>query len=264
MAQAGTTAQGQQPQSGNDQNNQQGNQNPAAGDNQPLIAGKFKSIDDMGKAFDAGYHDISEKVSQLTRLVEVIADNRQQPPAYQGVPVGYNNQRFDGYGRGPVPDEIDPKEFILNPGQVLKQREDNLRREMAQQVASVVQDVVGNMMAVSDFKARHPELVPHEPLVQAFMQRTNPRDPLVKRLEDAGKQAMDYLAKAGVSRPNSGNNAPSGNNYVEPPAQGNQQQNFQAPAGNANALSTDEADLAAYITERNNDFAAKFGISVPK
>lgn len=264
MAQAGTTAQGQQPQNSNDPVNQQGNQ-PAGQAPEKLIAGKFKSIDDMGAAIDSGYHDLSEKVGQLTRLVEVLADNRQQQAPYQGVPVGRGGYRDDGYGRGPAPDEIDPKEFILNPGQVLKQREDNLRREMTQQVASVVQDVVGNMMAVNDFKTRHPELIPHEPLVQSFMSRTNPRDPLSKRLEDAGKQTADYLARSGLGRnPNAGaNNAPNGANYIEAPARGQGQQ--QVPnSGNPQGPASDEAELAQYITERNNDFAAKFGIQIPK
>lgn len=267
MAQAGTTAQGQQPQTGNDPQNQPGNQ-PAGDGNPPqLIAGKFKSLDDMGHAMDSGYHDLSEKIGQLTRLVEVVVDSRNQPPPYQGgVPVGYNNNRgYDAYGRGAPPqDEIDPKEFILNPGQVLKQREDNLRREMAQQVANVVQDVVGNMLVVTNFKQKHPELVPHEPLVQAFMNQTNPRDSLANRLEDAGKKAMDYLAKAGVGRnTQQGNGAPNGNQYVEPPARG-----ATPPAANSGnqppAASNDEAELAQYINERNQDFAAKFGIQMPK
>ena len=265
MAQSntGTTAQGQQPQNSNDPQNQQGNQNPAANQPAPLIAGKFKSIDDMGQAFDSGFHDLTEKIGQLTRLVEVVVDNRSQP-GY--VPVGQSGGgRYDGYNRQPAPqDEIDPQQFILNPGQVLRQREDNLRREMAQQVATVVQDVVGNMIAVTDFKSRHPELVQHEPLVQSFMRNTNPRDPLAKRLEDAGKQTTDYLARSGIGRQQQGGSAaPNGSTYIEAP-----NRNAAPPAANLGnqvpAQSSDEAELAAYINERNNDFAAKFGIQVPK
>ena len=266
----GTPA-GQQPSSSNDPNSN----NPAVGapaSNEPLIAGKYKSVEDAIKANEAGYHDMSEKVGRLTQVLEQVligTNDQRQPGGYSQVPVGrsgYGPQSYtngaDPYNRNPQqdPDYIDPVAFVTNPQEVLARRDQRMRQDIMNGVANVIQDTFGNMNAVNDFKRDNPELVKHEPLVRAMMDRTNPRDPVAKRLADAAIATRAYLKGLGHDL---GSQAPQGTNYVEGPNAGFQQQapnanQPQQPAGDGT-----EADLSSYILERNNDYAAKFGIKPP-
>ena len=236
-----------------------------------LIGGKYKTIDEAVLAADQGYHQVNERISKLTQVLEMALAPQQQQQSnygYQGVPVGqspqgggYANNGYDPYGRGPQGAElIDPTAFITNPGKFLKERDDRLTNEIINRVSGVVQDVVGNMAIVNDFKARHADLVVHEPLVKAFMDRQDQRLPLATRLEEAAKATKLYLQKYAGGN---GGGAPQGNAIVEGPT-GNQVGGQSPQGGNNQPAPESEADLVSYISERNADFAAKFGMVLPK
>lgn len=251
-------------------------QSPQSDSGQPtqtpdkLIGGKYKTIDEAVLAADQGYHQVNERLSKLTQVLEM-ALAPQPNYGYSGVPVGEapsgggygGNKGYDAYGRGPQGAElIDPTAFITNPGKFLKERDDRLTNEIINRVSGVVQDVVGNMSVVNDFKSRHQDLLVHEPLVKSFMDRQDQRLPLATRLENAAKETKLYLQKYASGN---GNGAPQGNAIVESPTN-NYVGGSQQPIGNPNqpTSSESEADLVNYISERNADFAAKFGMTLPK
>jgi len=229
-----------------------------------LIGGKYKNMDEVVVANERAYQDTNEKINKLTQVLELALAPQPQPNyrqpdyGYSGVPVGQQSQGgqpasyADPYGRGEV---IDPTAFITNPGKFLQERDDKLTGRIIQQVSGVVQEVVSNAMIVGDFKARHQDMIQHEPLVRSFMERMDQRIPLAKRLEDAATQTKQYLQTIRGSV----NAAPSGGEHVEAPTTG-----AIGGGGGAAAVVADdgsEADLASYIQERNNDFAARFGIN---
>ena len=240
-----------------------------------LIAGKYKSVDEAIVASEQGFHKVSEQLAGLTRVLEgALAPQAQAPqngayPAYgyQGVPIGYQPQGgygapMDPYGRAPQVDQIDPAAFITNPGKVLQERDERLATRIIGQVADTVRDTVTNALAVADFKINHPEMKKHEMIVQSYLAHTDQRKPMRQRLEDAATLTSNYLKANGMVGGNGdqGSQAPTGNAIVEAP-NGNPQPAFQAQQG---APVSEEADFADYIRERNNDFAAKFGIPIQK
>ena len=236
-----------------------------------LIAGKYKSVDEAIVASEQGFHKVSEQLAGLTRVLEGALAPQAQPPGnygYQGVPIGYQPQggygaANDPYGRAPQVDQIDPAAFITNPGKVLQERDERLATRIIGQVADTVRDTVTNALAVADFKINHPEMKKHEMIVQSYLAHTDQRKPMRQRLEDAATLTSNYLKANGMvgGGSNDGSQPPSGSAVVEAP-NGNPQPAFQASQG-AGAVS-EEAEFADYIRERNNDFAAKFGIPIAK
>ena len=263
--QSGIPPSGQAPQN----DNTTPNPNAAA---PVLIAGKYKSVDEAIVASEQGFHKVSEQLAGLTRVLEgALAPQPQAPQGqgygYQGVPIGYQPQGgygapMDPYGRAPQVDQIDPAAFITNPGKVLQERDERLATRIIGQVADTVRDTVTNALAVADFKINHPEMKKHEMIVQSYLAHTDQRKPMRQRLEDAATLTSNYLKANGMvgGGSNDGSQAPTGNAIVEAP-NGNPQPAFQASQGDP---VSEEADFAAYIRERNNDFAAKFGIPIQK
>lgn len=132
---------------------------------------------------------------------------------------------------------------------------------MLQKVAGVVENVVTNAMVVSEFKRQNPDLVPHERIVRAFMNETDPSKGYSDRLNDAAQMTKRYLAEV---RGNQGNNnpPPSGGNFVESPRGaggpgGQVPFNSMTPPG---SVDEEEKELMEYISERNKDISARFGI----
>lgn len=222
-----------------------------SGGGDKLIGGKFKSVDDMATAFDQGFHGLNEKIGALTKIVEqaVVSD-----PRSGGVPVG-RGYGPDAYGRGqqPTEDDIDPKDFLLNPGQTLAKRE----AAMLNRVGNVVVNVVANAMAVQEFKRQNPDLVPHERVVQIFMKEADPRKPINEQLEEAGQKARAYLTS--IRQPT--NQPPTGQSYVEPPAGGQPPSNPMNPAGYPTGMAEDEKELFDYVKERQDDLNQRFGFN---
>ena len=226
-----------------------------------LIAGKFKTLEDAVEqgyvGLEKGYHELGEKVTALTRVLEaaLTADPNPGPPNAAPDRGGY----VDPYGRNPNPQDgrINPADFITDPNKILDEREGKL----LEKVGRIVTDVVGNTFAVNEFKSRNPDLVKHEKLVRAYMPDTNPRDSIANRLEEAGKKAREYLAsiRAGDNPPG---RTPQAGEYVEGPRGPGIY--AQVPQTNEAAEKAEEEELAAYITERNADMASHFGVSVKK
>ena len=274
MAQAGIPPSSQAPQSDSGSSNANPNQPQSA----PLIAGKYKSVDDAIVASEQGFHKVSEQLAGLTRVLEgalAAPTATQVVPqyGYSGVPIGYQPQGgygtpMDPYGRAPQVDQIDPAAFITNPGRFLQERDEKLANRIIGQVADTVRDTVSNALAVADFKISHPEMKKHEMIVQSFLGQTDARKSMRQRLEDAAQATSNYLKANGLSGNANGNGsgndsqAPNGGSYVEPPS-GAPTTPFQGQAATAGVPLSDEAELADYIRDRNADFAAKFGIADP-
>jgi hypothetical protein len=267
MPNPGTTPQGSEPQNdGTDNQNQQGSE---SGSSQPKrkIAGKFDTIEQAVEegyvGLERGFHQLSENVGRMTRLLEsAFEEGSNNPPrGGGGVPVGRGAPGgYDPYGRyqPQSEDDIDPKEFILNPGQVLKAREERL----LQMVGRVVSTAVSNAQVVNDFKAQNPDLVKHERLVQAFMAQTDQRKPLADRLADAATSTRTYLAQLRAEATGSSGRPPAGSEYVEPHRGGT----GDAPVGTpqptgmpGQSISEDEKELYDYIAERNALYSSHFG-----
>jgi hypothetical protein len=113
-------------------------------------------------------------------------------------------------------------------------------------------------MAVGDFKRQNPDLVKHERIVNAFMAETDQSKPWAERLDDAAKETRRYLASLTSGQ---GSPPPGGAHYVEPPSGGSVPMTPVAPGatppGTQNA---EETELMEYIKERQEDWAAKFGM----
>lgn len=215
------------------------------GDNkEKLIAGKFKTVEEAVEVgyqgLEKGFHELSQTVGGLVKILE----------AATSVPVltaGGN----DGYNRGASSsDDIDPAAFITNPSAHLKQRDAKLLND----VRGVITDVVGNMLAVSDFKSQNPDLLKHERIVQAFMKDQNPNLPVSERLANAGKEARTYIASL-TGKASAGNNIPKGSSFVEGPSGGNP----RSVISDNQPADEGEEELLAYVSERNADMNSHFG-----
>ena len=286
MAQAnqnpGTTPQGSEPQ--NDGTSQglpigtpaQGD--PAhssyGGDNPPptpprKIAGKFDTLEEAVEkgymGLEQGFHAMSEKVGYLTQLFEKAMTPQDQGgsgiPVGRGGPANYDDRGVDAYGRRlqPGEDEIDPKEFILNPGQVLKMRDEKLLNL----VGRVVTDAISQSQVVNDFKSQNSDLAKHERLVKAFMDQQDQRLPLATRLANAAQSTRGYLAQMKAEFTGQPARVPAGSEYVEPARGQGQYSDPNAPnlGGNQNQpySSNDEKELVDYINERQALYASHFG-----
>lgn len=273
----GTTPAGSEPQ---DDGTGNPNNNPNPGAPPRLIAGKFKTVEEAVEhgyqGLERGYHQLSEQVGALTRVMEaaLTPDPRtggySRDPAVGGVPIGSGGTgRGDDYGRRPDPDQVDAAQFLANPQQVLAQREER----MLNRVGDLVGNVVANAMAVQEFKSRNPDLAPHERVVQTFMRDLDPRQyrTVGERLEQAGKMARNYLTSVRAGPHGVPNTVPQGGTYVEPPT-GNAAPAYTPPGANpdgspmggnlnpANQVSSEEKELLDYIAERNANLNASFGI----
>lgn len=214
------------------------------------IAGKFdtleQAVEEGYMGLEKGFHSLSETVGKLTKVMEAALT----APA----PIGSNNQNADPYGRNqPIAndDDIDPAKFLINPGEILRKRDDKL----ASRIISGVVDLVGNMNAVNQFKADNPDLQKHEKIVQAFMTDTDKRLSTSDRLKEAGKQAREYLKSLKVDM-NAGNpnQTPIGDGYVEGPSS----TPIRGPVATPKEDQEGEADLMEYINERHRNMSSHF------
>lgn len=270
----GTTPAGSEPQDDGTGNNPN---NPNPGAPPRLIAGKFKTVEEAVEhgygGLERGYHQLSEQVGALTRVMEAALttpDPRDRGQgASGGVPVGSGGTgRGDDYGRRVDPDQVDAAQFLSNPHQVLQQREERILSK----VGDLVGNVVANAMAVQEFKSRNSDLAPHERVVQTFMRDLDPRQfrTVGERLEQAGKLARQYLTSVRAGPNGVPNTVPGAGTYVEPPTSGGP--SYSAPGTNpdgsptgggfnpANQVGAEEQELLDYIKERNANINASFGI----
>lgn len=273
----GTTPSGSEPQ-GNDGTGTSDNNNPNPGAPPRLIAGKFKTMEDAVEhgylGLERGYHQLSEQVGALTRVMEAALTPDPRTGGYDrgapgGVPVGSGGAgRGDDYGRRVDPDQVDAAAFLTNPQQVLAQREERLLGK----VGDLVGNVVANAMAVQEFKSRNPDLTPHERVVQTFMRDLDPRQyrSVGERLDQAGKLARQYLTSIRAGQHGVPNVVPGAGTYVEPPA-GGQVPAYTPPGANPDGspmggnspvqqVTAEEQELLDYIKERNANLNASFGI----
>lgn len=262
---AGTTPIGSEPQSAGTDGQGQGQGAGGGGDapSQPpkrKIAGKFETLEEAVEqgyvGLERGFHEVTTTVNRLTKLIETaMTPPAGDDPAYRAAPVGRGGPaHVDPYGRGQQEDEIDPKDFIMNPGAVLKQREERLLNL----VGRVVSSAVSQAQIVNDFKAQNPDLLKHERLVQGFMSQLDQRLPLAERLAEAAKSTRAYLAQMKAEFTGQPARVPSGSEYVEP-ARGGEGQGGQPPIGTAPVVDEGEKDLVDYINERNQLYSSHFG-----
>ena len=269
MAQAGQnpgTTPATEPQAGGSNPTEGG----AGGTTPPkrLIAGKYETLEDAVEngifGLENAYHKTREDIAKLTRVIEIaVGGGNQNPPVDPRggyAPVGTaGSQNYGAYGRGqPQPDDVDPQRFLLNPGEVLRERETRMMRSMA----SVVENVVGNAMIVADFKRQNPDLAPHERIVSAFMRETDQTKDYASRLADAARMTKEYLVSVRAASGGNQNPPPSGGNFVETPRGGGPGYNpTPVPGGGPpQQVSEEEQELMDYINERNADISARFGI----
>lgn len=269
MAQAnqnpGTTP-ATEPQAGGSTPNADGGTNPPQ---KRLIAGKYETLEDAVEngifGLENAYHKTREDIAKLTRVVELAVGGGQPPPPVDPrggyAPVGTGGRSsYDQYGRGqPSPDDVDPTKFLVNPGEVLREREARLMRNMA----SVVENVVGNAMVVAEFKRQNPDLAPHERIVSAFMRETDSTKDYASRLADAAKMTKEYLVTLRAANGGNMNPPPTGGNYVESPRGGGTggiPPIVPGGGGPPQQISEDEQELMDYIAERNQDISARFGV----
>ena len=255
MAQAGTTPGGTEPQNGGT------SIQPQSDAGKKKIAGKFDTIEEAVEkgymGLEQGFHSLSETVGKLTKIMEAAmagTDDQSDYRAPSGVQVGRGGPASDPYGRQSHPDDIDPKEFILNPGEFLRKRDE----QILLRVGNVVSAAMANAQVVNEFKAQNPKLAKHEKLVQLMLRDENPRDPLPTRLANAGKRAEAYLAQMKAELTGQSAALPNGSEYVERPAGEPFRPGMQPPVGN-NQTTAEEQELIEYINERQAGYSSHFG-----
>jgi len=234
------------------------------GNNPPSrkIAGKYDSVEEAVEhgilGMEQAFHATREDVARLTRIME---QAMATPMNNQGghVPVGQPNRGSsygDAYGRG-ADNSIDTTEWLTNPQRILEQRE----QQLTQRIIQGVEQVVGNAMVVNEFKRANPDLVPHEKVVSAFMRETDPSKNYANRLADAAQLTRNYLMNVRAANGGNANQPPNSGDYVEQPrGPGYNTQGGQPPMTPVIAQDPGEAELAAYIKERQDDQMSRFGI----
>lgn len=213
------------------------------------IAGKFDTIEE---AVEKGYTGLETKMHEISGTVSKLVKVLESALASPGpAPIGSRGSN-DGYSRGgpSSDDDIDPVEFLKNPSAALAKRD----RKLATEISGQVVDLVGNMMAVSNFKAQNPDLTKHEKLVQAFVRDEDLRLPTAERLQNAGARTREYLKTLKVDlNADLPNRAPAGEHYSEGPT------GFAPNRPSAAVVEEGEAELVNYINERNRNMAEHFG-----
>lgn len=227
------------------------------GGGQRKIAGKFNSVEEaiesIASSQEKNYHETREDISTIKQLLE-----RAMTPI--GERGGYEDQ---GYQRGrndEGEDDLNPTEFLSTPGKVLKRREDRMIKQITENQARQTAAMINNAATVLRFQTLHPDLDDHEVLVQGFLKETNPNDPLMKRLKEAGKRTRDYIAK--MKKEDNGNEGegeagrkPDKEEYVEESA--GARQGESGPVGGETEDESDDS-LAAYVAERKTQKSSRF------
>jgi hypothetical protein len=236
------------------------------------IGGKFDTVEDavesMLGSYEKNYHETREELGAVKQLLERALTPIGQPQDRGGYDDPYNR----GRGAPNAEDEIDPTEFLSTPGRVLQRREAKLLDQIRKQNEQIVANTVGNAAVVLRFQMKNQDLDEHEELVQSFMARTNPRDPLAKRLNEAGKNARIYLQKIRGKQGSNGDEGDEGDagrpatgeEFIEGAANGRQGAGRQRPANEdddaagAVPLSAQDQEFADYLKERRSFRTSRF------
>ena len=253
------------------------NQNPAGNPGAPgsagssgtqrKIAGKFDTLEEAVEKGYAGLekanHETREEISAIKQLLEQMAT---APIGSRGRDDGYDQ----GYTRGreaPQDDDIDPAEFLSSPGKVLKRREEIRDKRMMENMAKYNQALISNATTVLQFQMKNPDLDEHEELVESFLRKTNQRDPLSKRLREAGKATREYLGKLKGNGSGGGDagRSPEDDEFVEGPsgnASGRQNrgegEGEAGKGGGGNQAPSPDDELASEIQERRQWKSSRF------
>ena len=256
------------------------NEGEGQGNRQRKIGGKFDTVEDavesMLGSYEKNYHETREELGAVKQLLERALTPIGQPPAgdrgYGGGYGGYDDPYNRGRGAPNAEDEIDPTEFLSTPGRVLQRREAKLLEQIRKQNEQIVANTVGNAAVVLRFQMKNADLDEHEELVQSFMARTNPRDPLAKRLNEAGKNARAYLGKIRGNNTDDGSyegngdagRPATGDEFIEGAANGRQGTRPTRPvnedddsAGSV-PLSAADQEFADYLKERRSFKTSRF------
>jgi hypothetical protein len=236
------------------------------------IGGKFDTLESAVEHLlttgDRSYHETREEIGAIKQLLE-----RAMTPIGSGGggPSGYEGYGNQGYQRGRTQenedDEINAAEFLSTPGKVLNRREAKFRQEMEARQAQMTSMVIGNAAVVLRFQMKNADLDEHEELVQSFLGKTNPRDPLDKRLKEAGKATRVYLAKIKNrdGEDDSGGDAgrsPDNDEYVEGAAGSRQGGSRRSAAGDDDGTGSKEPsqddELTEFINERKQFRSSRF------
>ena len=206
---------------------------------------KFKSAEDRDRAYlelEKRAHETAQELSEMKRKLEDFSSSVQMQ---QQAPAAPEQSFTDAYK---TPDELKKfwENFAQRPQEVFNQwRQDTINEiRKEQMVREMARD------AVSDFKAKHPDLAQYEEIVSIFVQRQPQNLSARERLERAAPEARKMIAsiaQKGGSQPQ--HQDPS--TYVESPSANRD----GAPKIQPKPV-TEESDLAEYLRE-TREYQAK-------
>lgn len=175
-----------------DQNNQD-TQNAGSGDEvitipvskmQELFGKPFKTVEDVAKSIKEAERRMHEATGEAARWRKATED-------LLAVGAGRSNEPDPAQNNQPVrvDDETLAQALATKPLEVLA----TLAKEIESRVESKFQSAIYTRETVRDFFANNPDMKAESKLFAAYLQETNPTEPLTKRLQAAGDATRAYL-----------------------------------------------------------------------
>lgn len=254
---------------GNDSNAATASGSAAAGnEGSKKLAGKYENADAGVEALDRGmtegFHSIKEELAAMRELFTQVGSRGNADYSDQG----YNRGNANNGGED-ADSDLNAADLLANPGKVLSAREKRMILQSRRESAALAANLVANATTVVRFQMKNPDLDEHEELVTMMMSRTDPREPLAKRLNQAGKLTRDYLKKLGKDAGGDEGNRGAGrqadaDEEVESPnkdARG-QEASRRAAGDKKDETQTSDEELAAELAERKARRSRNFGVGV--
>lgn len=236
-----------------DQERQNG-EGAGAGETSPkLYAGKFKSIEDMERAYEESERQMHETRQENARWTEWAQQNLRD--------VGDDSEPDEFTRRHPRREErrepgIDSAKFFSNPEEVLREREQRIQ-----------QQVMRRMMLINDvgrtaerFMAKNPDLEAAQPIFVDFVRKQPGHLAVQDRLENAAKETRSWINnfKGRAGDETQPGRQPSGGEYVEGAASGGPTDRNNSRATPTRAPSEEE-ELNDYLNARRSQRAKMAG-----
>lgn len=222
-----------------------------AGDDRKLYAGKYKSPEELERAYkelERGYHDSNERFSRLEEKFDQ-----------------FSSRLDEGYGRGQahtVPQESTGdndrvlREFYTNPAQVLSTVEERAVRRAKQELTKEQQQVNDHATRVNGWLGQNQDIASYPELLTYYVGQTDGRKSIESRLDQAAVKVRQRILEL-RGKPAEGD--PNPETIVEAPG-GMSQASGATRSAQPQPAPSGESQLAGYAIQRNRSARKPLGI----
>lgn len=223
-----------------------------AGDDKKLYAGKYKSPEELERAYkelERGYHESNERFSRLEEKFDQ-----------------FSSRLDEGYGRGEsrhtVPQETAGdndrvlREFYTDPTRVLSTVEERAVRRAKMELTKEQQQVQDHAARVNGWLSQNQDIAAYPELLTYHVGQTDGRLSIERRLDQAAEKVRKRILEL-RGKPEEGD--PDPEKIVEAPG-GVSQGQGQSRSAPTQPAPSGESQLASYALQRNRTARKPLGI----